>query len=570
MTDKLIQQRPLPAQLPAGLHGLSPLLQRIYAARGVEHVDQLQRGLQALAGVQQLHGLEEGVSLLTTAIEQQQHICIVGDFDCDGATSTALAILGLRELGARRVSYQVPNRFEHGYGLSPELVAQMPADIDLVVTVDNGIAAHQGVAAAQARGWRVLVTDHHLAGESLPAADAIINPNQPDCAFPSKALCGVGVMFYVLVALRQRLRERGHFTGEPPNLARFLDLVALGTVADVVPLDSNNRILVHQGLQRIRAGQARPGIQALLRVAGRVPSMLTAADLGFAIGPRLNAAGRLDDISVGIECLLTESEQLANFYADQLNEMNLARREIEQDMQYQALQELERLELNQQDLPWGLALYDPDWHQGVIGILASRIKDRTYRPVIAMARGERGEVKGSARSIPGLHIRDALAAVDARHPGLLQRFGGHAMAAGLTLDEADLAQFRQAFDVEVRNRLRPTDLQAILETDGELPPALMNLDTAWLLRQAGPWGQHFPEPLFEGEFELRQQRIVGERHLKLVVGNSQGQWEGIHFNADLRLWPSQSRRARLVYRLDINEFRGETRLQLMVEYLQAC
>ncbi|MFP8965562.1 single-stranded-DNA-specific exonuclease RecJ [Pokkaliibacter sp. CJK22405] len=571
MSSKQIRVRSLPATLPASLAELPPLLARIYAARGIATETDLCRTLDGLLPDNQLFGMDKAASLIADHILRGSHFCIVGDFDCDGATSTALAVLGLRAMGAEHVHYQVPDRFYYGYGLSAELVADLPADTEALITVDNGIASIAGVAAAKARGWDVIVTDHHLAGEQLPEADAIVNPNQPDCGFTSKSLCGVGVMFYVLVALRKELEARGWFAERTkPNLGQFLDIVALGTVADVVPLDANNRILVHQGLQRIRAGKARPGILSLLRVAGRDHRQIVASDLGFAVAPRLNAAGRLDDMSVGIECLLTATPQLADFYADQLNQMNLARREIEQDMQHQALMHLNRLSLAEEDQPWGVCLYEAEWHQGVIGILASRIKDRLHRPVIAFAQGENGEIKGSARSIAGLHIRDALAAVDSRHPGMIAKFGGHAMAAGLTLATQDFDSFRQAFDAEVRRMLQEKDLQAMIEVDGPLASEDFQLDTAWMLRNAGPWGQHFPEPAFVGEFDIQQQRIVGERHLKLVLrlpGSGQV-LDAIHFNADLTVWPNSAKQARLVYKLDVNEFRGETRLQLLVDHAE--
>jgi single-stranded-DNA-specific exonuclease len=470
------------------------------------------------------------------------------------------------------VHYLVPNRFEYGYGLTPEIVAVagrlQPA---LIMTVDNGIASVAGVAAARAAGMRVLITDHHLPGETLPAADAIVNPNLPGERFPSKALAGVGVAFYVMLALRAHLRTSGWYGRRgmaEPNLAQWLDLVALGTVADVVPLDRNNRILVQQGLARIRAGACVPGIRALLETGGRNPARAVAADLGFAVGPRLNAAGRLDDMSLGIECLLTDDRSAARAMAAQLDALNCDRREIESDMQAQALVALEQLALGSRRLPTGLCLYDPGWHQGVIGILAARIKERVHRPVIAFARSGADEIKGSARSIPGLHIRDALDAVAARHPALIRKFGGHAMAAGLTLAETDFADFAAAFDAEVARHLDADALECVLVSDGALEAADFCLDTAQALRDAGPWGQGFPEPLFDGEFAILEQRVVGERHLKLVVrpGAGDSRLDAIAFNTGPV--PADCRHARLAYRLDVNEFRGQVSPQLRVEYLE--
>jgi len=431
------------------------------------------------------------------------------------------------------------------------------------------------VAAAKAAGIKVLVTDHHLPGDELPEADAILNPNQRGCEFPSKNLAGVGVVFYLMVALRSALRDAGWFTLQnivEPNMAEFLDLVALGTVADVVPLDHNNRILVHQGLQRMRAGKLRPGIRALLDIAGRSLNRLVASDMGFAVGPRLNAAGRLDDMSLGIECLLCNSEPLAREMAYELDGLNKDRRSIESSMQQEAMQSLESLNLeNDGQMPWGLCLYDGDWHQGVVGILASRIKDRFHRPVIAFADGDNGDIKGSARSIPGLHIRDALDAVANQNPGLLQKFGGHAMAAGLSLEKQHLRAFTEAFDRVVRERLDESDLQAEVLSDGTLSAPDISFNNAQLLRDAGPWGQHFPEPVFDGVFKIVQQRLVGEKHLKLVVQaeGSNELLDGIAFNVDLAQWPNPSlETVQLAYRLDINEFRGNQSLQLMVEYLE--
>src|SRR5690554_254939 len=524
-----------------------------------------------------MKGMPEAASLLADAVVADARILIVGDFDADGATSSALAVLALKAMGAHQVDFLVPNRFEYGYGLTPEIVAvAAEREPDLIVTVDNGISSVEGVAAAQALGIAVLVTDHHLPGSQLPEAEAIDNPCQPGCEFPSKNLAGVGVIFYVLNALRRERSQIGWFAEsgiKEPNMAQYLDLVALGTVADVVPLDHNNRILVEQGLQRIRAGVARPGIMALLEVAGRAPERLVAADLGFAIGPRLNAAGRLDDMSVGIQCLLSDDLFTARERAVELDDFNRDRKAIESGMQREALQMLDQLDVKADgELPWGLCLYDGRWHQGVIGILASRIKDRHHRPVIVFADAEDGSIKGSARSIPGLHIRDALDAVASRHPTLLHKFGGHAMAAGMSLAKDDFAAFASAFDSEVRRQLKDDDLQAVILSDGALSQAEFNLPLAHQLRSAGPWGQHFPEPLFDGEFKLVQQRIVGEKHLKLVLAQTQNEQaviDAIAFNVNLDIWPSPSTsRVRAAFKLDVNEYRGRQSLQLLLDYIE--
>jgi single-stranded-DNA-specific exonuclease len=520
----------------------------------------------------QLGGLSGAAGLLQAAVTQGQRIVVVGDFDADGATSCALCLRALRVMGATDVHYLVPNRFEYGYGLTPEIVTVAARlQPDLVVTGDNGISSIAGVAAARRLGMRVLVTDHHLPAEQLPEADAIVNPNLPGDTFPSKSLAGVGVAFYVMLALRARLREQGWFAEQQlpePNLAQFLDLVALGTVADVVPLDHNNRILVQQGLQRMRTGHCVPGIRALLEASGRNLSSCVATDLGFAVGPRLNAAGRLDDMSVGIECLLTDDAAVAREMATQLDSLNRDRREIESDMQAQAMQAIAALDLNDARLPVGLCLFDPDWHQGVIGILAARIKENFHRPVVAFARSSAGELKGSARSVPGLHIRDALDAVATRHPGMVARFGGHAMAAGLTLAEDDYPAFAQAFDAEVARHLSRDDLSTVIYSDGELAESELSLDTAQLLRDASPWGQGFPAPLFDGDFDIVGQRVVGQRHLKLTLQPVGGkrQLDAIAFNT--AALPPGCRHAHLAYRLDVNEFRGLVSPQLMVEHIE--
>ena len=563
--------------------GLQPLLARIYAQRGIETMEELERGLAHMLPLGQLKGIESAAELLAEAISEQQRILIVGDFDCDGATSSALAVRALHMLGATQVDYLVPNRFEYGYGLTPEIVAvAAECTPDLIVTVDNGISSIDGVASANERGIRVLVTDHHLQGRELPAAAAIVNPNQQGDEFPSKNLAGVGVIFYVMLGLRVVLREMGWFEEQEmaePNLATLLDLVALGTVADVVPLDHNNRILVGQGLARIRAGKCSAGIAALITVAKRNPSALAATDLGFALGPRLNAAGRLDDMSLGIELLLTDDPSRAMELAQRLDGLNHERRAIENEMKEEAMSILDEMELDASnddnaDLPTGLCLYEPHWHQGVIGILASRIKDRLHRPVIIFAQADDGTIKGSARSVPGLHIRDALDAVAASNPGLLTKFGGHAMAAGMSLALTDFDRFREAFDAEVRRHLGPEDLRREIVSDGALSENELSLDLAETLRAGGPWGQGFPEPMFDGVFELVSKRIVGEKHLKLVlrpVGKEQGSKQAIDaiaFNTVDDDWPLDVSQVELAYRLDVNEFNGKRTAQLMVEHIE--
>ena len=566
-----IEARPLPAVMP-DLGNLPPLLTRLYAARGVQSAADLDKGLARLIPYQRMKGMDAAVELLVQGLQQGQQMLIVGDFDADGATASTVGMLGLRMLGAAHVDYLVPNRFEYGYGLTPEIVAvALEREPQLLITVDNGISSVEGVAAAKAAGLTVLVTDHHLPGAELPAADAIVNPNQPGCEFSSKAMAGVGVMFYVLLALRARLREIGWFTAQrpEPNLGELLDLVALGSVADVVPLDANNRILVHQGLARIRAGRARPGLRAILEVAGREHRRSTSTDLGFILGPRLNAAGRLDDMSLGIECLLCDDEALARDMAVQLDQLNQDRKAIEQGMQREALAQLKDLPLA--DMPFGLCLFEADWHQGVIGILASRLKERYHRPTIAFADAGDGVLKGSARSVPGFHIRDALDAVAAKHPQLISKFGGHAMAAGLSLPQENFGAFAVAFDAEVRRQLCEDDLTGRLLSDGALSLEEFHLSLAKELRNAGPWGQHFPEPLFHGVFQLTQQRIVGERHLKVVLKSECGsvQLDGIAFGVDRELWPNPSVRwVELAYKLDVNEYRGQETVQLLIAHIQ--
>jgi single-stranded-DNA-specific exonuclease len=559
-----------------------PLLKRIYLARGVTQQAALQRQLSCLPSPSSMLGIDTAVAILAAALVEQKRVLIVGDFDADGATSSALMVLALTAMGYQHVDFLVPNRFDYGYGLTPEIVdLAAEREPQLLITVDNGISSIDGVKKANALGMQVIVTDHHLPGAVLPDAAAIVNPNQPGCTFVTKNLAGVGVAFYLLSALRGQLRRDNWFdenTIAEPNMATWLDLVALGTVADVVPLDQINRALVHQGLMRIRAGQCRPGIKALLTIAGKNPQRLVATDLGFALGPRLNAAGRLDDISLGIQCLLTSDPQLAMDTARELDELNQDRKVIEQDMQREALKIVDQIPLSiEGEVPPALCLFQAEWHQGVVGLLASRIKEKYHRPVIAFARGDNGQLKGSSRSIPGLHIRDALDAVASQNPGLISKFGGHAMAAGLSLDEDKLPAFKEAFQRQVAQLLSADDLQAKIATDGELIQQQLSMQTAELLRDSGPWGQLFPEPCFEGEFEVLQQRIVGEKHLKLVLApvSETGQKQpyagidGIWFNADTEVWPSSHHRlVRCVYRLDINEYRGQQSLQLMIQFLE--
>jgi len=545
-------------------------LKQIYANRGIQHPDELVLALNKLLPPHSLRGIDDAAGLLADAIEGEGRVLIVGDFDADGATSCAMAVSVLRQMGLAEVAYLVPNRFEFGYGLTPEIVelaaAQAP---DLIVTVDNGISSVEGVAAARQLGISVLITDHHLPGAVLPQADVIVNPNQPGCTFPSKSLAGVGVMFYVLSALRATLRERDWFAErgiEPPNLGDALDLVALGTVADVVPLDRNNRILVAAGLARIRSGRARPGIEALFEVASRDHRAATASDLGFIVGPRLNAAGRLDDMSIGIECLLAESSVSARERAQTLHQLNRERRDIEQSMQEDALQQLASLDLTTDALPFAMTLYDPTWHQGVIGILASRIRERTHRPTVVFAQAGDGWLKGSGRSIPGIHLRDMLDLVATQHPGLLSKFGGHAMAAGLSLPEGRLDDFQQALNHVIAATLNHQSPQRVQDSDGALKAEELTLTVAEQVTQAGPWGQQFPEPLFDGEFAVRRHRIVGEKHLKLSLEVDDTEVEAIAFNVDVADWlENPLQRLGALYRLGINDYRGDRSPQLVID-----
>jgi single-stranded-DNA-specific exonuclease len=547
--------------------GVHPLLARLYAARGVQEAVELDTQLKSLLPPEQLKGIDTASALLADAIAARQKILIVADYDCDGATACAVGLRALRAMGGI-ADYLVPNRFETGYGLSPE-VAQLAAAMqpDVLVTVDNGIASVTGVAEAKRLGMQVIVTDHHLPGDELPAADAIVNPNQPGCRFPSKSIAGVGVMFYVMLALRAELRKRGAFVaGQEPNLAPLLDLVALGTVADVVSLDRNNRILVAQGLARIRQRKLQPGIAALLQIAGREPARASTFDLGFAVGPRLNAAGRLADMSLGIECLVTDDMARALNIAQELDTINHERRAIEADMQEAAAIQLEGIDAGQRA---SLTLFDPAWHQGVVGILAGRVKEKLHRPTFAFARSQEnvvdGELKASGRSIPGLHLRDALDLVSKRHPGLLKRFGGHAAAAGLTLMESDLPTFEASFEEIARAMLSPAALTRTLETDGPLEAGYYSLTPARLLQDA-VWGQGFPAPVFSDEFQVVQQRLLKDKHLKLTLKKGNARLDAIQFNHP----ESAPDRILAAFRLDINEWQGEEKVQLILEHFVAA
>ncbi|HDT0721142.1 TPA: single-stranded-DNA-specific exonuclease RecJ [Proteus mirabilis] len=556
---------------------LDPLLRQIYANRGITSETQLERSLKGLLHYQDLNGIDVAISLLVEALKLQSRIVIVGDFDADGATSTALAIKALRQMGFQQVSYHIPNRFDDGYGLSPQVVHDVAKKgADLIITVDNGISSFDGVDVAHEYGIRVLVTDHHLPGHSLPRADAIINPNLADCSFLSKSLAGVGVTFYLMTALRAELEKQGWFTAQGlarPNMADYLDLVALGTVADVVPLDENNRIFVYEGLRRIRAGRCCAGIKALTEVSRKALSQLVSSDLGFALGPRLNAAGRLDDMSVGVALLLTNDIGVAREIANELDGLNQTRREIEAGMQEEASTIFRQFITTQDDLPNGLAIYHPQWHQGVVGILASRIKEKLHRPVIAFAPSGDGLLKGSGRSIHGVHLRDALERLNTLNPGLMVKFGGHAMAAGLSLEEEKFPLFQRHFSALMAELVSAEQLQGVILTDGELSDSQLSLPIAEMLREAGPWGQAFPEPLFDGKFTLLQQRIVGSKHLKMMLQpiNSHVMIDAIAFNVDVNIWPDNSiKTVELAYRLDVNEFRGQRNAQLLVEHIWPC
>ena len=560
------------ASLSSDLH---PVIDRIYRGRNIANLDDLENGLKGLTHFNVLKGMPHAAQILADAVVQNKRIIIVGDFDADGATSTSVCILALRAMGYHNVDFLVPNRFDFGYGLSVPIVDEAAKQgAEVIVTVDNGISCIDGVTHAKSLGMQVVVTDHHLPGDVLPPADAIVNPNQPGCEFPSKNLAGVGVAFYIMLALKAELQQQGHFEKAglaPPNLASLLDIVAVGTVADVVVLDKNNRILVHQGLQRIRAGKCRPGIKALVEVANRDCAHLTSTDLGFVVGPRLNAAGRLDDMSQGIACLLEDETIQARMIAAELDALNKERREIETGMKAQAETVLEQMALDEGDMPSALVVYREDFHQGVIGIVAGRLKEKYLKPVIAFAHQDDEIIKGSARSIPGVHIRDVLDEVNTRYPGVIEKFGGHAMAAGLSLPVAKLQDFEQAFVDIARAHMAKLDGNHALLSDGDLSSKELCLPFAHLLRQAGPFGQGFESPLFDGEFALLDQRLVGQKHLKMVLkSDGANEVDAIAFNVDLKSWPNAMvKRVHIAYRLDINVFRGQETVQLIVEQIEA-
>jgi single-stranded-DNA-specific exonuclease len=559
---------------------LHPLLKKIYANRGVTRLEQVDYSLAGLVDFSLLKGIDTAAEIVSQAIIDNKRIIVVGDFDADGATSCAVMVRSLKAFGLHNVDYLVPNRFDYGYGLSPQIVdVAARSGPDLIVTVDNGISSIDGVRRANELGIQVVVTDHHLAADELPEAAAIVNPNQPGCEFPSKMIAGVGVAFYLMLAVRANLREKNWFDAESgraePNMANYLDLVALGTVADVVPLDENNRILVEAGLQRIRRNKACVGINALLTIAGKSIEGCSSQDFGFIIGPRLNAAGRLDDMSIGIECLLSDDYEQAFKYASTLNQMNQQRRQIEGEMLEQAYdildQQMEMLD-DAEQVPDAMAIYDAQWHQGVVGLLASRIKEKYHRPVIAFAESGDGELKGSGRSIPGLHMRDVLDVISKQHADLIEKFGGHAMAAGLTIKQESFHRFQQAFNNQVSAVLRPEDLDNISESDGPVAEEYMTIEASEIIKYASPWGQLFPEPVFDDEFKVLNWRIVGEKHLKLeLVKEDTGVcYSAIAFNKTDQDLPEGDNNIHIVYRLDVNEFRGNRSLQLIIQHIEAA
>jgi single-stranded-DNA-specific exonuclease len=565
-----VQTRAVP-KVEHALDSFDPVIQKLLLSRGITKAEEVEFKLNRLIPLDSLKGATKAGQLLADAIEENKHILIIGDFDCDGATSTALSIRCLKAMGANKVSYLVPNRFEFGYGLSPEIVREsLTHQPDIIVTVDNGISNNDGVDEAACHGIPVIITDHHLPGELLPKAAAIVNPNQPGCTFPSKAMAGVGVAFYTMLALRKELRRRSWFERRnlsEPNMASYLDLVAVGTVADLVPLDANNRVLVAMGIQRIRAGKGIPGLYALLNVAKKNPSSLSTSDIGFGIGPRINAAGRLDDMSEGIECLLTDNYDKALSLAAHLDSLNAERKEIEQGMRQEAEMYVGEV-LEEKPVTKGLVVYRDNWHEGVIGIVASRIKETFYLPVIAFADAGNA-IKGSARSIPGLHMRDCLDLINKEAPGVILKFGGHAMAAGLSIDKTSYDEFVSSFEIVLDKHFGHVSFEQTLMTDGALNPKDLTLSRAELLLSKFPWGQGFPEPLFEGIFEVHSEKILKERHIKWVLMVEGTLIDAIYFNVpDLEQLHSH-KFLRLCYRLGVNEFRGQRSLQLMIDYAEA-
>jgi single-stranded-DNA-specific exonuclease len=574
MKNKKIVYREVPdnINLPDLIH---PVLKRVYASRNIKSSKDLDYSLSSLIPFEQLSGINDAVILLQEMLEKKKRMLIIADFDADGATSCALAIRGLTAMGAKDVIYVVPNRFEHGYGLSPEIVdVALDYDPDLIITVDNGISSICGVEYARKNGVKVLITDHHLPAKELPNADVIINPQLANDKFPSKNLAGVGVIFYILLALRAKLKQEYWFENnniDYPNLANFLDLVALGTIADLVPLDKNNRTMVAHGLKLIKNNKSKPGIYALLNQAGRQLSKLTSSDLSFAVAPRLNAAGRLTDMSLGIECLLTDDEDDAIKIAEKLNRLNIERRKIQDNMQEEALAELEKyLQDTSGEIPYGICIYDKDWHQGVVGILASKIKEKFNRPVIVFAKENEGVLKGSARSISGLHIKDVFDEIATLHPDLILTFGGHAMAAGLTIKESEYSNFSNIFNKYANQYISSDRLEDAYLTDGELSDEDFTVPLAQAIQDAGPWGQSFPEPTFAGQFKILDKRVVGENHLKLKLQSrdNSATLDAIAFNMTDTNWPPETQQIVSTYRLGINDFQGNTQVQLFLEHIE--
>jgi single-stranded-DNA-specific exonuclease len=571
--NKLLHRK-LPESLPELSKDIPLLLRRIFALRGITCMQELDYTTRNLCNYDKLYGIDNAVEILYTAMVSNKRIMIVGDFDTDGATSTALAVKALKAMGCQFVDYIIPDRFEDGYGLSISVVEKaILQKTDLIITVDNGISAVDAVEFAKQANLTVIITDHHLCPEQLPNADAIINPNLPDCSFPSKHLAGVGVTFYFMLALRAKLRQENWFSNKnliEYNIANLLDLVALGTIADVVKLDHNNRILVHQGVKRIRSNYCCEGIKALLHIAKKDPSSFTSTDLAFYIAPRLNAAGRMDNMSLGVELLLCDNYDIALNKATDLDNLNSDRKLIEQAMHKEALAFVEEIEKQNISIPNSLVVYHPDWHQGIIGILSARLKDKYYRPVISFASAQNGFLKGSGRSIQGVHLRDLLDELDQMHPGLLVSFGGHSMAVGLTIREENLAYFRQCFDSLLVNRLNSNTLNQVIETDGEVDKQDFTYSIAKLLKESGPWGEGFSEPIFDGEFVIHQQRLLADKHLKLLLEpvNSSILIEGIAFNVNRLEWPDHSiKKVKIVYHLDVDEFRGNQAVKLLIRHL---